>query len=285
MSHFLTYVLVPANARDLDNAVSNLLAPFDENMIVDTHEEDCYCIGQIARQEGREEAEKALGTNMEMLRATYHASTAHRELEDAAREDVNTLWNKHIGKYVQAVEAAERQHPLYQKPDPTCSDCNGTGIRHTTYNPDSKWDWWMIGGRWTGALSDYDPEKDPDNMERCPLCQGTGKRNDTLGRETRAKDPAYTCNGCDGKGMRLKWPTEWKSQGNILPARELLKHYTPEDAPFALVTPDQEWIEKGQMGWWASVANEKKESDWADEVRTVLEKHQDTIVVCVDCHI
>ena len=38
-------------------------------------------------------------------------------------------------------------------------------------NPDGHWDWFQIGGRWTGHLSDYDPEKDPANIERCDLCE------------------------------------------------------------------------------------------------------------------
>lgn len=78
-------------------------------------------------------------------------------------------------------------------------------------NPNARWDWWTVGGRWTGMLSPvYDPEEDPTNTEVCNLCGGTGLRNDTLGRKARAEDPAYTCNGCDGKKIRTKWPTQWK---------------------------------------------------------------------------
>ena len=29
-------------------------------------------------------------------------------------------------------------------------DENGDLIRYSTYNPDSKWDWWEVGGRWSG---------------------------------------------------------------------------------------------------------------------------------------
>jgi len=78
-------------------------------------------------------------------------------------------------------------------------------------NPNAKWDWWTVGGRWTGMLSPvYDPEGDPSNTEVCILCGGTGLRNDALGRKARAEDPAYTCNGCGGKKISTKWPTQWK---------------------------------------------------------------------------
>jgi len=31
-----------------------------------------------------------------------------------------------------------------------CDDCKGTGKETTTYNPNSKWNWYMTGGRWRG---------------------------------------------------------------------------------------------------------------------------------------
>jgi len=38
--------------------------------------------------------------------------------------------------------------------------------------------------------------------EECQICEGTGIRNDELGKQQRAKDPSYTCNGCKGKGSK-----------------------------------------------------------------------------------
>lgn len=68
---------------------------------------------------------------------------------------------------------------------------------------DGWWDWWQIGGRWTGAHSaEYDPRKDPENMEMCSVCGGTGKRLDMYIESG--------CNGCSGEGERIKWPTDWK---------------------------------------------------------------------------
>jgi hypothetical protein len=69
------------------------------------------------------------------------------------------------------------------------------------------WDWWQVGGRWSGIHTDYDPDEDPRNIDTCSLCNGTGLRNDTLGKKARKKDPSYTCNGCSGKGKRPLWPS------------------------------------------------------------------------------
>src|SRR5258708_113248 len=63
------------------------------------------------------------------------------------------------------------------------------------------WDWYQIGGRWTGTLDNYDPEKDPANIEVCSTCQGTGVRKDMVVQNG--------CNACNGKGIKSVWPTQF----------------------------------------------------------------------------
>lgn len=92
-------------------------------------------------------------------------------------------------------------------------------------NPNRKWDWWVIGGRW----ADY-------------------------------------------------------VEGNVCLSKDLPN---PEEGRankfFALVTPEGEWIEKGRMGWWACVSDEK--DNWPEIESQVLGKYPDHKVVVVDCHI
>ena len=103
------------------------------------------------------------------------------------------------------------------------------------------WDWWQIGGRWTGAhVPGYDPEADPNNIEICQYCNGTGFRTDRGGDEAREKDPTYTCNACGnfdrdekgkaigwkhgaaGAGKTVKWPTSWAHfPGDIMAVKDL----------------------------------------------------------------
>lgn len=110
------------------------------------------------------------------------------------------------------------------------------------------WDWWQLGGRWTGHLDGYDPEKDPANIETCFLCRGTGKRTDFP-----AEQMAWCggCNGCRGKGERVKWPTEWKARaGDVAPAREvvgILKE-DPNKAPFTFADATGAWLKKNWNG-------------------------------------
>jgi hypothetical protein len=74
-----------------------------------------------------------------------------------------------------------------------------------------KWDWYQVGGRWTGVLGGYDPEKDPANIEECDLCAGTGTRPGGL-EQFGAKwmENCHGCNGCNGTGKKVKWPTQWQ---------------------------------------------------------------------------
>lgn len=67
----------------------------------------------------------------------------------------------------------------------------------TMFADGSRWDWWQIGGRWTGFLSGYDPAKDEANWSTCSRCNGTGKRPD--------KEVANGCNGCAGTGRSLNF--------------------------------------------------------------------------------
>lgn len=154
-----------------------------------------------------------------------------------------------------------------------------------SYPRKAKWDWFQLGGRWTGVLGDYNPATDPKNIGTCEICQGTGKRDDALGRETRTKDPAYTCNGCDGKGKRVAWPTTWgMHSSDVQPVAKLLD-IKDNQMPFAMVTPDGKWHERGKMGWFASVRDEMPREEWNKRVRELLAKHAEAIVVVVDCHI
>lgn len=56
--------------------------------------------------------------------------------------------------------------------------------------------------------------------------------------------------------------------------------------PFAFVTPDGEWHEKGEMGWFSCVGHEKSEDDWKHEFTEFIKTlRSDVKVKVVDCHI
>jgi len=287
MSHFVVIALLPGKTlpQHIEARVDALLAPYNENESVPEYEQDCWCIGSEARIAGSGAADAKVGT-IETLRDSFWAGRgvkARWDLPEEEREIQDAEWRAHLAPWNAVKKEVEEAHPLAGKPKPDCSDCKGTGRNTTEYNPQSKWDWFQIGGRWTGHLSGYDPDTDPRNWEPCTMCGATGKRDDTLGRETREKDPTYTCNVCQGWKIARKFSNapdpsgDWRLCGSV--------DWTDKTIPYAIVDPDGEWHERGQMGWFGLSSNDKSRDEWGEQARAIFAKYPDHLAVVVDCHI
>jgi hypothetical protein len=140
------------------------------------------------------------------------------------------------------------------------------------------WDWWQIGGRWTGKKDGYKPEEDENNKETCSVCYGTGKRNDTLGQKERLRNHAYTCNGCQGAGRRTKWPTSWaKYQGDIAHVSAI----SDKLSCFTMLIPDVKVLHREEWNGedWVT-------TDFSGNVKAALRKFNitDGYLVTVDYH-
>lgn len=278
MSHFMTLVLVDGRTtpgrENIELAVEQLLAPYSENLEVAEYMRDCYCIGSAARKTASEEMQKRLGS-WDDARAVHTAAHPDENI-DQSQESWEEEYYRPRNKVEQEIFEA---HPDKAKPDPDCTECKGTGKEPSTYNPKSQWDWFVIGGRWTGELSGYEPTQDPKNKRTCTFCGGTGKRTDM--------EVANGCNCCGGTGIETLWPTEWGSHdGDIMPLSAFdLRKMADEHAPYALVTPDGEWHQRGKMGWWGMSHNEIDKGEWKDQVFALLSQHPTAVAVVVDCHI
>lgn len=135
------------------------------------------------------------------------------------------------------------------------------------------WDWYQIGGRWTGLFDNYDPNTDPANLEVCSLCKGTGKRTDM--------EVTDGCNGCHGKGNRIKWPTTWGlRKEDVLPVSLLTpEHY---EKFYRVVLPDGygSYPTERYTPW-----REKKfEKQEMPSLEWLKEKFPDCLAVIVDNH-
>lgn len=68
------------------------------------------------------------------------------------------------------------------------------------------------------------------------------------------------------------------------PLEQLVKEARQEAGQTFGVLKDGVWYEKGEMGWWACVSNEK--DDWSAEYAKLLDEiPDDTLVSVYDCHI
>lgn len=80
---------------------------------------------------------------------------------------------------------------------------------------------------------------------------------------------------------------------SIKPVRDLgfdEEAYVQKQRDDALVSfavlKDGKWHERGQMGWWATVSNEKDPNEWNREFQNLLnDLPPNTLLTAVDCHI
>ena len=240
-----------------------------------------------------------------------------KEIERAEKleSQLDKDWQAYLSPIQQFEDELFKNHPDKDKADSTCgfysgeradwwpatakegdryndeSGCAGTGSVTSTSNPNAKWDWWCIGGRWNGWLAPADkkPENNPDNWEKCFVCHGTGMRNDPLGLEARQNNPEYTCNGCSGKGQTLKFPSSQIDSGfNIVSVNyiESLALFGKLPVPRAFVDLEGKWNSRGDMGWFGISNNDKDVEVWEETWKqALLDAPDDAHIVVVDMHI
>jgi len=127
------------------------------------------------------------------------------------------------------------------------------GEVYSTYNPQSKWDWYQIGGRWAGLIR--------------------------TNRNGRYAMPNFS------------WGWEEKEKEEYLDGTYTDQAYKEDIINFdklnifALIK-DGKWYEKGDMGWWGCVSNKKREGEWATEFKKLItDLPSDTLISIYDCHI
>jgi hypothetical protein len=123
--------------------------------------------------------------------------------------------------------------------------------------------------RWQFEKKCFDNHPDKAKADpECKVCHGTGTLKST--RNPKAKWDWWVVGG--------RWPGFIEGK-DIGPVSALLA----EDPPFAIMTPDGEWHEKGELGWWGSVSDE--DAEWSTKGRSILEQYRDHTAVIVDYHI
>lgn len=276
MSHF-TVLVAAKDQRQL----KKLLDPYDENKEVEPYQDDCTCIGQFARREASEAAAKLCGP-----------FDAFRESFKASSDQSQAAWEKHIVPYTQAEQAALDKHPMKDKPAPDCEECHGTGKYMRTYNPQSKWDWWVIGGRWEGLLT----LKNGKTANQAPAGKVDWAAMLQKRRDDATKDwYSYHFLMDQLKRKVIDEHTYRMEVFNIVEmedvkAAEELKladyvdKHSKQGLTFAFINQDGKWIEEANMGWWAITTNpnESYGEQWWVFVNSLPD---DLNVYVLDCHI
>jgi hypothetical protein len=180
-------------------------------------------------------------------------------------------------------------------------------------NPDRKWDWWVVGGRWSNSLitksgkvcdSAKKSDIDFDAMMKRSVDANLpdfDKAVEIIGGETfKSWDEVRSIDGKDMqwkrefyngqsavKKLRIKFDNPFCSLDQFLSSREdYIKSMEFSGISMFAVLHDGNWIEKGDMGWWGCVSDEKKPSEWREVYMKAIDQiPDDHTLVVVDCHI
>lgn len=232
MSHFVVGVVVPAELIGNHDAVhshlEDALAPYDENVETEPHvrrekkKAGEYLAEELATIE-KYQTEAKNDNNVEWL---SRLNRSHSELSSLTPEE---YWEKNYASH-------------YDEED---FDKHGNIL--STYNPESKWDWWRVGGRWDGYIT------------KTEVDDGDGGFN--FGKEYES---------IERNAVKI---------GDFLADMEGRSMY-------AYVTSDGQWIEKGRMGWFGVSFDEMDEDAYTKMIKETLSKENpEDYLVAIDCHI
>ena len=218
-------------------------------------------------------------------RADFVEKISTKELE----EDFIRVKNEHPDLYYEDLENFANEYHGYQK-----SEDEETWGNYT--NPNSKWDWYSIGGRWTGFFKIKDNPKYPDDIYLgCPgvmtssankgyadsirLCDidFEGQERDTIQRLEKNWNEYQdkVNNGYQHAGFIYGISTNDTKESYIENRKEF--------STYALLK-NGEWFANGEMGWWAMSSDE--DDNWQIEFNKLIKSlPEDTLLTIVDCHI
>lgn len=189
------------------------------------------------------------------------------------------------------------------------ADIGEDGEVYSTYNPKSKWDWYQLGGRYsgriilkdnaTGTLGDLTLLASDDYKKEHEQWKHTGAKVDQAYKrdidfEKMLQDRIYTAKEEYAKFKKeLLLAKTDEERINICFWNNIKLDTTEEQfldsvtafSSFA-VLKDGVWYERGGMGWWGVVSNEKDVKEWQSEFDKLLKSlPDDTLLSIYDCHI
>ena len=264
MSHYSVAVITETG---YDDEVMDLLEPFDENKEVETY---IYRTKETIIQEGKECKEATI----ERIKNVEDKDKLIKYLIDPNYQFIRNILSAETDEDFYAIEIDGIDEEWIDK----------YGNELSTYNPDSKWDWWEIGGRWGGSLRDFN-----------------GEYHDTLkiaDWDYNYIDPADLARANRFWEVIVEGAEQEEGEDffSLYRPDYYIEKYGNKSAfvknwitfsTYALLTPDGEWLEPGQMGWWGiSNATPTEEGMWEKYYLNLIASFdKDYYITIVDCHI
>lgn len=252
----------------------------------------------------------------------YHAIPSRKRMKNSVWfKVISVLETSHPDKdvcfdgkiFVQRVARPKRipVNQVYKTIDSYARKYHGYKKRGGRYgymsNDNAKWDWYQLGGRWTGffklkpgvrgevgspglmtssakvGTADQALKKDIDfdamyaeKLENAINLYDKFEKLYKENPEEAAKKSYWDFGVENASGNRETFIPE---------TREMFLNRHASISTFAIVK-DGKWYEKGEMGWWGISSNEKESKEWNQEFKKLLDEiPEDTMLSLYDCHI
>lgn len=286
MSHFSVAVF-----HREDQSVEDLLAPYDESIVVAPYI-------KYTREQAIAKTRKDIENYKNGLYAKYLANP-EEYAKNCSNEGHLEYLREGFPKKLNWTdeECYEDVASWYDE-----EDKDEEGNLYSTYNPNSKWDWYSIGGRFPGMLKSKNG-KHGEGSAFNPNPRVSGEFD-----SARVGDIDFSMD-MDAYNKAIRY---WEVVVEKQPLREgenekdffnwyrdgyYEEYYRDKETyakicascnTYAVVLPNGRWYEKGEMGWWGMSSETGDESlDWDlhYKERFIDTADPDWILTIVDCHI
>lgn len=151
-------------------------------------------------------------------------------------------------------------------------------------NPNAKWDWYELGGRWGGFFTLNNGETSDQSLKSEIDFKGMlvkqREKAEGLWEETEEMIAES-----EKIGKNIDWELSFQYGREPKDTRDSYIEDSLGLSVFA-VLKDGVWYEKGKMGWWCITSDAKDESAWESELSKLLKDiPEDTLLSLYDCHI
>lgn len=263
MSHYSLAVILPDGTPNdpasIEAAINRALAPFDENLVVPPYQKKCGCVGAKANEEANKIVAALFGeiinknSTDDILRRAERVIGKWDSFGGSDTDIKNQrIWEAVVEGHRHAALGVAGSLPNIEEADSKCEECGGSGLVESTYNPNSKWDWWVVGGRWAG------------HMRRVKVARNVNS--------PASFQPALAAVAEDDNIATGAYCLAAMNEDN-------------EHSFFSALTPDGKWHESARMGWWGAKTGAAPRNQWRDHLKGLFAAHSNNICVCVDCHI
>lgn len=219
-------------------------------------------------------------------------------------------------------------------PDDEYSLDHEMGVKGHWTNPNAKWDWYSLGGRWTGFFKvkegaletigrpgimtepakpgysdqslkeeiDFDSMRDEAGLEaqntyelfmkavgHTPANRAWSEVRESFGKDEINQARKYYHSQPRIQALRASKDDKVRcleADDFLISKEDYIENARNASGVTFAVIKDGKWYERGEMGWWGVVSDEKDRNEWNKQFAELLDSIPDTTLLSVyDCHI